>query len=169
MKILRCAGPLVPLVGVLCVLLVVPAVRVDAQGVELSGAVKAVRQAENVTNDREVKDSLGEVGKALKRAEKLAAKGQAGLLLDEITAARRTLVGLLDETDTASSPAAPSIERAVGLIDDAIRTAGGYHASTEPCASTYPKTSGSATPSRAPSRSSRPAPRPRSAGATVPP
>jgi hypothetical protein len=131
MKILRCAGPLVPLVGVLCVLLVVPAVRVDAQGVELSGAVKAVRQAENVTNDREVKDSLGEVGKALKRAEKLAAKGQAGLLLDEITAARRTLVGLLDETDTASSPAAPSIERAVGLIDDAIRTAGGYHASTD--------------------------------------
>ncbi len=131
MKISRFAGPLVPVVGVLCVLLVLPAAPANAQGAELSGAVKAVRQAEDLTNNREVKDSLGEAGKALKRAEKLAAKGQTGPLLEGITAVRRTLAGLLDETDTDSSPAAPSIERAVGLIDDAIRKAGGYRVSTD--------------------------------------
>ena len=131
MKIFRCAGSLATVVGVLCVLLILPTAPADAQGAELSGAVKAVRQAEKQTGDREVKSTLGEAGKSLKRAEKLAAKGQTGPLLDEITAARTSLVGLLDQPETASSPTAPLIERAVGLIDDAIRKAGRYQATTD--------------------------------------
>ena len=131
MKILRFAGTLVSVVEVLCVLLTVPAVPADAQGAELSGAVNAVRQAEKRTDDRDAKSALGEVGKALKRAEKLAAKGQTEPLLDEISAARTNLVGLLDRPAIASSPAAPLIERAVSLIDDAIRKAGGYRSTSE--------------------------------------
>jgi len=126
MKIFRCVGPLVPVVSLLCVLAILLAAPAGAQEAELSGAVKAVRQAEKQTNDRELENALGEVGKSLKRAEKLAGKGQTGALFDEITTARKTLAGLLDEPGTASSPAASSIERAVGLVDDAIRKAGGY-------------------------------------------
>jgi len=131
MKIFRCAGSLATVVGVLCVLLILPAARADAQGAELSGAVKAVRQAEKQTDDREAKSTLGEAGKSLKRAEKLATKGQTGPLLDEITAVRTSLAGLLDQPETASSPTAPLIEKAVGLIDDAIRKAGRYQTTTD--------------------------------------
>jgi hypothetical protein len=131
MKIIRRSGPLVPVVVVLCVLLVLPAARADAQGAELSGAVRAVRQAEKQADERDTKAVLGDTAKALKRAEKLAAKGQTEPLLDEITAARTTLAGLLEEPGTASSPAAPSIEQALGLIDDAIRAAGRYQTSTD--------------------------------------
>jgi len=131
MKIFRRAVPLVPVVGILCVLAIHLAAPADAQEAELSGAVKAVRQAEKQTDDREFKDSLGEAGKALKRAEKLAAKGQTGPLLDEITAVRGTLVGALDQAETASSPTGPLIEEALGLVDDAIRKAGGYRATTD--------------------------------------
>jgi len=131
MKIFRCAGSLAPVVGFLCVLLILPAAPADAQGAELSGAVKAVRQAEKQTDNREAKSTLDEAGKSLKRAEKLAAKGQTGPLLDEITAARTSLAGLLDQPETASSPTAPLIERAVGLIDDAIRKAGRYQTTTD--------------------------------------
>jgi len=131
MKIFRCAGSLATVVGVLCVLLIMPAAPADAQGAELSGAVKAVRQAEKQTDDRDARSTLGEAGKSLKRAEKLAAKGQTGPLLDEITAARASLVGLLDQPETASSPTAPLIEQAVGLIDDAIRKAGRYQTTTD--------------------------------------
>jgi hypothetical protein len=127
MKIFRSAGPLLPVVGVFCVFLILPAARADAQAAELSGAVKAVRQAEKQTDDSEVKNTLGETAKALKRAEKLAAKGQAGPLLDELSTIRKTLVALLDQ----SGPAASSIEQAVGLIDDAIRTAGGYRTTSD--------------------------------------
>jgi hypothetical protein len=131
MKIIRCAGPLAPVVGVLSVLLILPAAPADAQGAELSGAVKAVRQAEDQTEDRDVKSTLGETAKALKRAEKLAAKGQTGPLLVEITTARKTLARLLDQPAIASSPSAPSIEQAVEMIDDAIRKAGGYRTTSD--------------------------------------
>ena len=131
MKLLRCARPLVPVVGLFCVLLILPAAPAGAQGAELSEAVKAVRQAEKKTDDREVKTSLSEAAKGLKRAEKLASKGQTGPLLEEAAAARKTLVGLLGQPETGSSPAAASVERAVGLIDDVIRKAGGYRTTSD--------------------------------------
>ena len=131
MKIFRCGGLWVPVVCVFCVFLILPAARADAQAAQLSGAVRAVRQAEKQTDDREVKAALDETAKALKRAEKLAAKGQIGPLLDEVTAARSALTALLDRPHAAPSPAAPEIERAIGLIDGAIRAAARYHASSD--------------------------------------
>ena len=131
MKIFRSVGPFSPVVGALCVFLIVPVARVDAQSAELSGAVKAVRQAEKQADNRDLKVSLGEASKALKRAEKLAAKEQMGPLLDEISVVRKHLVSLLDESQVTASPATPEIERAVGLIDGAIRAAGGFRTVTD--------------------------------------
>jgi hypothetical protein len=131
MKITRCAGRLLFAVVVLCVLATLLTPRVDAQSAELSGAVNAVRQAEKQADDRELKASLGEAAKALKRAQKLAAKGQTAPLLDELSSVHKKLLELVDAPQNASSHAVPSIERAVGLIEGTIRKAGGYRTSTD--------------------------------------
>ena len=51
MKTFRRGRSLVPVVGVLCVLVILPTVRANAQSEELSGAVKAVRQAQKQADD----------------------------------------------------------------------------------------------------------------------